>query len=169
MLRKFVVPVLALLALPTIASAQFEKGDIELTLSGGASANKETTAGQANVQGSVGYFLSNQLEVAVRQQVTYISAPSTGTFSGVAWGGETVAAVDYHFDMGAFQPFVGGYAGYLYPAAENGSGVVAPEVGVKYFLNGTTFVFASVAYEYDIDYPSTRSNFFGNLGIGVRL
>ena len=34
MLRKFAVPALALLALPAIASAQFEAGDYEFTLAG---------------------------------------------------------------------------------------------------------------------------------------
>lgn len=169
MLRKFVLPVLALLAVPAIASAQFEAGDLELTLSGTASAPKSVDGVAVGVQGSLGYFVTQELEVSARQTVTYIDADEK--FPGVdanAWGGSTAAAADFHFDMGAFQPFVGGYVGYSYPAGREGRPVAGPEVGVKYFANGTTFVYGRLAYEYDLDVPGD-SFFTGEVGIGFRL
>lgn len=170
MLRKFALPVLALLAVPAISSAAFEAGDLELTLTGNGTAPKAFTTGQVGATGSLGYFLTKEFEAGVRQEVSYIAAPHTAG-SGVkdhAWGGFTDGFIDYHFDFGAWQPFVGAFGGYQYPAGLRGSWAVGPEVGVKYFVNSTTFIFGSVGYSYALEAPPT-SQFIGNLGVGFRF
>jgi hypothetical protein len=84
------------------------------------------------------------------------------------WGGLTDAFFDYHFDFGALQPFVGGYLGYEYPNGTAGYPAVGPEVGVKYFVNGTTFVYGQVGYSYNLNAP--RESFFvSNIGVGFRF
>lgn len=169
MLRKLVVPVLALLALPAIASAQFEAGDWEVTLSGTGSAPKSVDGGFIGVTGSAGYFLTKEAEVSLRQQVSYLNNDTElPNVSNEAWGGLTEGAFDYHFDFGALQPFVGVYGGYEYPAGSMGYPAVGPEVGAKYFVNGTTFVFVRAGYTYDLTDP-TESFFVGDLGIGFRF
>ena len=170
MLRKLALPVLALLAVPAIASAQFEAGNYEVTLSGSASAPRSATALQAGAQGSLGYFVTKELEVSVRQSVTYLSDTNTGP--GVPnnfWGGSTLGAMDYHFDLGAFQPFVGAFGGYEYPGAGHSFAAVGPEAGLKYFVNGTTFVFMSVGYEYALNKPAQNSFFTSTLGVGFKF
>jgi hypothetical protein len=169
MLRKFVVPVLALLAVPAIASAQFEAGDKELTLSGTASAPKSVEGSFIGVTGSVGYFLTKEAEISLRQQVSYLDNDTElPNVNKVAWGGLTHGAFDYHFDFGALQPFVGVYGGYEYPAGSTGYAAVGPEAGAKYFVNGTTFIFARVGYTYDLNDPD-QSFFVGDLGVGFRF
>ena len=112
---------------------------------------------------------TKEAEVSLRQQISYLnndtSLPNT---EDEAWGGLTDAAFDYHFDFGALQPFVGVYGGYEYPAGSQGYPAVGPEVGAKYFVNGTTFIFARVGYTYDLSDPS-ESFFVGDLGIGFRF
>jgi hypothetical protein len=170
MLRKFALPVLALLAVPAISSAAFEAGDFELTLTGSGTAPKSGTEAQIGATGSLGYFMTKEFEVGVRQEVTYLSTKRVAgsDVSATNWGGFTDGFVDYHFDLGAWQPFVGAFGGYQYPGGLGGSWAVGPEVGVKYFVNSTTFIFGSVGYSYALETPKT-STFQGNIGVGFRF
>lgn len=168
MLRKLLVPALALAFLPSIASAQFEAGDFEFTISGTGSAPRQTDGAFIGVQASGGYFLTKELEVGLRQSGTWLD-DTRDSGNDVSWGGRTGAFADYHFDLGAFQPFVGVEGGYDYPGGRQGSGFVAPEVGLKYFVNGTTFVYGKVSYLYSTSEPSTDSQFEGLLGVGFRF
>ena len=170
MLRKLLVPALLVVALPSIASAQFEAGDLELTLTGSGTMTRKTDGGAAGATIGAGYFLSKELEVGVRQSVSFLD--NNQNFPGVdsnGWGGRSAAFMAYHFDLGAFQPYVGGQVGYDYPEFFSGSTFVAPEAGLKYFVNGTTFLYGSVAYIYDLEMPSDNSYFEGNLGVGFRF
>lgn len=170
MLRKLVVPALVLAALPTIASAQFEAGDFEFTLTGSGTMTRKTDAGSIGARVGAGYFFTKELEVGARQSLSFLDSNSSAP--GVdqnGWGGRSVAFLDYHFDFGAFQPFIGGQVGYDYPEFSQGTPFVAPEAGLKYFVNGTTFVFGDVAYIYDLKDPSNGSYFEANLGVGFRF
>lgn len=169
MLRKFALPLVALLAVPAISSAQFEAGDLELTLSGSGSAPKSFESGAIGVNGSLGYFVTKEFEAGVRQEVSWIQdSPTHPRVKDNAWGGSTLGFVDYHFDLGAFQPFVGAFGGYDYPQGLTGSWSVGPEVGLKYFVNSTTFIFTSVGYDYTLEKPQ-NSFFAGRLGVGFRF
>jgi outer membrane protein W len=200
MLRKFVLPALGLMVLPAFASAQFEAGNWELTLNGGGSVNNATTADDFSGTLGVGYFATKELEVGVRQALAHHSqrdASHEGAFSlnsdgqfeqvtqnkGEGWSGVTVAAADYHLDLGRFQPFVGVFGGYQYTNLDrfsinledgsrskihDSSWIAGPEVGLKYFVNGTTFVFARTAYNYWFA-DNNNSSFTVDLGIGFRF
>src|SRR5262245_29146166 len=102
MLRKvyWLIPALALFLLPAIARAQFEQGNWELTLAGSGANDQDFTTYNFSVQGSLGYFLTKELEVSVRQALTQ----SDG---GSSWAGATRAAVDWHFDFDRLWPYVG--------------------------------------------------------------
>src|SRR3954469_16164137 len=90
-----------LLLAPTVAHAQFKQGDWELTL-GGTGANGPDFDGTSfGVNGSLGYFFTDQIELALRQSITY-----TDIGVGSAWDGSTRIAGDFHFDLGRWQPFV---------------------------------------------------------------
>lgn len=183
-MRKFALPVLALLAVPAISSAAFETGDFDMQLSASGAAPKSMQYGQAGARVGLGYFLTKEVEIGVRQEVSWRETPKSndfavyqrqdnGTFTRVktksqAWGGSSAASMDYHFDLGAWQPFVGGMVGYSYQQQQRGSAFVAPEVGVKYFVNSTTYVFASVEYDYNLSHPNT-SIFSGLAGVGFRF
>ena len=162
MLRKlYLVPVLALFLVPAIANAQFEQGNYELTLSGAGSNDQDWTTGSFSVNASLGYFTSKELELGVRQTIVWGDG-------GSAWSGQTQAFLDYHFDMDRWQPFIGANIGYAYGDNVNDAWIAGPEGGVKYFVNSTTFIGASVAYEFNLEEGLDEGGFLYTLGIGFK-
>src|SRR5215217_410402 len=109
MLRKFFVAVALVLLPAAAANAQFQAGDWELTLGGSGSNGPDFDGYTWNINGSLGYFLTKEFEVGVRQAIGY-----TDLNVGSAWNGSTRIFVDYHFDLGRVQPYVGGNIGYAY-------------------------------------------------------
>ena len=202
MLRKFVLPALGLMILPAFASAQFEAGNFELTLSGAGAISKDTTRDGIGGTVEVGYFATKELELGVRQSLSHISGrgskdvqtvtTTNGNFTensqvietrGEGWTGSTIGVVDYHFDLGRFQPFVGVFGGYQYTNLDrhtqgvfsgetskihDSSWIAGPEAGLKYFVNGTTFVFARAGYDYWFQ-DHNQSFFTVDLGVGFRF
>ncbi len=152
----------AIVLLPAYAMAQFHQADWELTLSGQGSNDKDFRTGSAAVNGSLGYFFTDQMELALRQGVVWSDGGST-------WNGDTRVALDYHFDMGRWVPFVGANIGYQYGETINDAWIAGPEIGVKYFINSTTFAGLSAAYEFDLNEGLDNGAFFYGLLLGVRL
>ena len=169
MLRKGIV-VAALLMLPTLSYGYFEEGDKELTLSGSASNGPDFDGVFIGANASLGYFLTDNLELSIRQSLTY-----TDVGVGSALNGSTRVAADFHFDLEALQPFVGGNFGYVYGDAVNDTFEAAPEAGVKYFVNSTTFIFAMVEYQFffdtadDVSSSFSDGQFLWSLGLGFRF
>ena len=162
MLRKlYLVPVLALLALPALASAQFEAGNWEMRLSGTGSNDQDFRTYDISVNVGLGYFLTKEAEVGVRQGLIM----SDG---GSSWSGQTLAFLDYHFDMDRWQPYVGANIGYAYGENVNDSWLAGPEVGVKYFVNSTTFIDLNAAYEFNLEEGLDSGAFLYGLGIGFK-
>jgi len=174
MLRKgMVLSVLAVAAAvlaPRSAFAYFEETDKEITLSGTAANGPDFDGLVAGVNGSIGYFLTDNLELSLRQTVTY-----TDIGVGSSLNGSTRLALDFHFDLEALQPFVGGNFGYVYGDAVNDTFEAAPEAGVKWFVNSTTFLFGMAEYQFFFDSGNSVSGSFDNgqfvytLGIGFRF
>ncbi len=199
MFRKFVLPALGLMVLPAFASAQFEAGNWELALNGGGQVSNGTTSDTIGATVEVGYFATKELELGLRQSLVHSSsrnASSQGTFTtnsdgnfesfaqrnGEGWTGVSVGAVDYHIDLGRFQPFVGAFMGYSYTNQDqfqinpdgsetklhSSSWIAGPEAGLKYFVNGTTFVFGRTGYSYWFE-DNNLSYFTVDFGIGFRF
>ena len=174
MFRRFaVVAALGLLAIPAFSFGQFRQGDWELTL-GATGANSSDFDGfTAGGNASVGYFFTNELELSVRQSITYTDV-ATGA-DGSVWNGSKRVALDYHFDLGRWQPFVGANIGYVYGESTNDTWEAAPEVGVKYFVNATTFVYGIAEYQFffddgdDVDDAFDDGQFVYTVGIGFRF
>jgi hypothetical protein len=169
MLRKGMV-VAALLMLPTLSYGYFEEGDKEITLSGQAANGTDFDGVIIGVNGSLGYFITDNLELGIRQSLTYTDFGVDSSLNG-----STRIAGDFHFDMEAWQPFVGANFGYVYGDAVNDTFEAAPEAGVKWFVNSTTFVFAMVEYQFFFDSAEEADNafedgqFLWSLGIGFRF
>ena len=162
MLRKlYLVPVLALLALPALAQAQFEAGNWEMRLAGAGSNDQDFRTVDINVNLGLGYFTTKELEIGVRQGLTYADG-------GSAWSGQTVAFVDYHFDMDRWQPYVGGNIGYVYGDNVSDAWIAGPEIGVKYFVNATTFIDVNAAYEFNLEEGLDDGAFLYGLGVGFK-
>ena len=169
MLRKVLV-VAALLMLPTLSYGYFEEGDKEVTLSGTAFSSGDFDGVDLSVNGSLGYFITDNLELSIRQSLGYTDVIVD---SGV--NGSTRVALDFHFDLEAWQPFVGGNFGYVYGDAVSDTFEAAPEAGVKWFVNSTTFILAMVEYQFFFDSADDASDSFSDgqfvwsLGIGFRF
>ena len=169
MLRKVMV-VAALLMLPTLSYGYFEEGDKEITLSGQAANSADLDGVQIAVNGSLGYFITDNLELSIRQSLGY-----SDIFVDSALNGSTRVAADFHFDLEAWQPFVGGNFGYVYGDVVNDTFEAAPEAGIKWFVNSTTFVFAMVEYQFFFDSADNADNgfedgqFLWSLGLGFRF
>ena len=145
MLRKlYLVPVLALLALPALASAQFEAGNYEMRLSGSGSNDQDFRTFDISLNLGLGYFTTKEMEIGVRQGLIYGDGGST-------WSGQTQVFADYHFDMDRWQPYIGANVGYVYGDNVADAWIAGPEIGVKYFVNSTTFIAATVQYVLPFD------------------
>jgi hypothetical protein len=181
MLRKlFVLPALALLLSPAISQAVmehdygFDPGNWELTISASAQNDRDFHDLAGSLNGSLGYFVTDNLELAVRQSITYSDAGVSNPNSGTFWSFSTDAVADWHFDLGQWQPFIGANIGFLYGDVHN-TWEAGPEGGVKYFLNPSTFIFALAQYEFFFDEGDFGNDAFSNglwrytLGLGVKL
>jgi hypothetical protein len=170
--RLWIVPVLALLLVPAMAQAQFRQGDWELTLSGSGSNGPDFDGTSFNVGGSLGYFLTDEFEVALRQSIGFTDIGVSGDLNG-----STRVAVDYNFNLGQWVPYIGANIGYVYGDAVNDTFEAAPEAGVKYFVNNTTFIFLSVEYQFffdtddsdDLSDNFSDGQFLYGLGIGFKF
>ena len=174
MLRKgMVLSVLAIAAVamaPRSTFAYFEEGDKEITLSGTAANGSDFDGVSGGINGSIGYFMTDNLELSLRQTVTYTDIGVDASLNG-----STRVALDFHFDLEALQPFIGGNFGYVYGDAVNDTFEAAPEGGVKWFVNSTTFIFAMAEYQFffdsgdDADESFEDGQFVYTLGIGFRF
>jgi len=169
-MRNALAAMLALAFIPAVALAQPKAEDVEITLGGGGINNKDFDAGSFNINGSVGYFITKNFEISLRQSVSYADFND-----GTAWNGSTRLAADFQFDLGRFQPFIGANIGYIYGDSVNDTWAAAPEAGIKYYVTeaGRTFIFAMAEYQIffrdaeDADFDDGQ--FVYTVGIGFNL
>jgi hypothetical protein len=164
MLRKLVlVALFAMFLVPAAAQAQFDEGDWEILIAGSGTSSDDFDETAMSVGFSVGYFFNDNLEAGVRQTISF----SDSDVGGSDFAGSTTGFLDYHFDMDEWQPFVGGFIGYAYGDGVDDDGVWGPEVGVKYFVNSTTFVSGTV--QYVVPFDSDNDEFFNyQLAVGFK-
>ena len=169
--RMWIVALLAMFIAPLAARADFRQGDFEVTLAGSGANGPDFDGTAFNVGGSLGYFLTDEFEVALRQSILFTDVGGSGS----DLNGSTRVAVDYNFNLGQWVPFVGANIGYAYGDTVSDTFVAGPEGGVKYFVNDTTFIFASVEYQFffdegdDLDDSFSDGQFLYGLGIGFKF
>jgi hypothetical protein len=171
MLRKGIL-IAALCLLPATAQAQDVENPWELTLGGGGFNSEDFDGFAFSVNGSVGYYFTEALEVSLRQSLTF------SDFLGSNLDGSTRVALDFHFPLGdrsQWVPFIGAQFGYVYGDSTNETFMAGPEAGVKYYVNSTTFVFFSAEYQFFFDSGDEAEDtiddgqFLYTLGIGFRF
>lgn len=166
----FVVALLGFLLAPCAAMAQFQMGDKELTLSGSGSSDNEFDTNIFSVEAGLGYFASDHLEVLLRQGIFFADVQDADN----VWNGSTRLGLDYHFGSQMWQPFLGASIGYLYGDSVQETFLAGPEVGVKAFANTTTFIQASIEYQFlfedadEVDEQFDDGRYVYNLGIGFK-
>jgi hypothetical protein len=171
MLTKVAVAIsVCCLVLPATTFAQgFAQGDKEFLLNGSGTSDKDFDTSTISAQGSFGYFFTRSIEGSIRQSVGFTNIEDGGS----AWNASTRGALDYHFDLGRFWPFVGGNFGYVYGDAVKDSWEVGVEGGLKFFVNSTTFLLGQVEYQWllnnnDSDNEISDGQFVYVIGIGFK-
>jgi hypothetical protein len=154
----WIVPLFALLLTPVIANAQFEKGNLDLTLSGAGNSDKDFKDGSFNLNASLGVFASDEVEFSVRQSVSYNDG-----FTGV-----TFVAADLFLSKGTLVPFVGVNAGVSYGEGQDPGYLAGPEIGLRYFVSSSTYVQAIAQYEFDLKEGIEDGQFLYGVGLGFR-
>jgi hypothetical protein len=148
--------------------AQPRDGDWEFTLGGSGTANQDFNHGGFGVDAGLGYFFNPNLEVGVRQNLTY-NSDAASEFSG-----STRAAVDWHFQLGKFVPFVGANIGMIYNS-DDITGELGPELGFKYYVHPETFIMVMGEYRWffsdfgDIGDNADQGAFVFTVGIGFNF
>lgn len=165
----FVVALLGFLLAPGAAMAQFEAGDMEMTLSGNGSSDNDFDTTTSSVEAGLGYFMTGNLEAVVRQGISLVDRPGNNL-----WNGSTRLGVDYHIDLQMWQPFLGGSIGAIYGDGVKDQFIAGPEIGVKAFVNTTTFILAAVEYQFlfddsdEVDDQFNDGRYVYNLGLGFK-
>lgn len=144
----------------------------EVTLGGSGVSNEDFDAGVAQAAISVGYFVSPEFEISIRQAGSF-SDPGEGVSS--TWNGSTRIGADFHFLLDNVLPFIGASFGYVYGDNIEESLAAGPEAGVKVFLQDRAFVFGSAEWLFLFDDDDSLSNAFDdgqvlyNVGFGLRF
>lgn len=162
--------------LPAAAKADPPAQPWEVTLGLGASHGPDLNGFNASGNVSIGYFVTENLELSVRQTLSYTDVGRTAG-GGSAWDGSTRVAVDWHFilgDHGQVRPFIGANIGYVYGETVNDSWEAAPEAGVKVFVGSSAFVYLMVEYQFFFDHGGASDafsdgQFLYTAGVGFRF
>ena len=78
----------------------------------------------------------------LRQNFSYSDTGDT------TWLGQTRVAVDYHFNLQRFRPFLGASFGGVYGEGVTDSWAAGLEGGLKYYVLPKTFLFGLVEYQW---------------------
>jgi hypothetical protein len=136
------------LVLPVGAFAQgFMQGDKELMLNASGASDNDFDNTIFSIAGDLGYFFTPNIEGSIRQGVSFTDTEASGS----SLNASTRGAVDYHFDMGRWWPFVGANIGYIYGEDVSEDWALGFEGGLKYFVNETTFIHGRVEYQWLLD------------------
>ncbi len=155
-----------LLLAPVTAFGQtgnpFKQGarDFSITGSGSSDESFDSTGLSASV--NLGMFFIDGLEGNIRQEITYTDVNDDDAFSG-----STRIGIDYHFGDWRWVPFLGATAGFVYGDNVDDDFIAGPEGGLKYMLNPTTYIVASVEYQIFFDSDDDDGRFVYGLGLGL--
>jgi hypothetical protein len=120
------------------------QNDNEFSLSGGGSGDKHFNNSQGSLDLALGHFLTDSLEVVVRQTASYDNPPGSGALETYS----TRIALDENFFSGPFRPFAGINLGGIYGDGVQDSFTGGLEGGVKLYVKPKTFVFALLDYSF---------------------
>ena len=179
MLRKGIaVAALSICGAATIAgtasTAKAVDNPFELTLSASGENGSKFNGVEASGNVGIGYYLNENFELAIRQTVGY------SDLAGVSFDASTAAAIDFNLplgDHGQFVPFFGADIGYVYGKNFRDTWEAAPEAGLKFYVNSTTFIYGEAQYQFFFQHTTGTgvSNGFNNgqfvysAGIGFRF
>jgi len=108
------------------------------------------------------------LEKVIRQDASFTNGPDRKDRNDI-----TRVIENYYFGDGAWSPLVGLSMGYLQKDNANDQFFAAPEIGVKYFMNPSTFFYGLLMYQflfedtYDVESAYENGRFVYGVGLGL--
>lgn len=125
-----------------------EEGDWEFSLGGGGTNDKDFDTGGFNIDADLGYYLTDNFAVAIRQ-----SARHSDTGADDSWSASSRLALDYHIPLfdNMLRPFVGVNIGYVYGDMVDDTWAAGPEAGVKWYVKEETFIYGRAEYQFLFD------------------
>jgi hypothetical protein len=163
----------ALLLIPAIASADTgniarDAGPFEFTLGGSGSNSKDFDNGGGSIAGSFGWWATPNIELSVRDNASY-----NDSGNGSSWGNQVRVAIDLAANLDRFQPFIGANIGYISGTNVHDTAEGAPEAGLKFFLNNSTFIYGMVEYNFFFNSSGNttfdKGQFLYGVGLGMRF
>lgn len=136
-------------------------GNWETTLTGTGQSDDDFDDSTFGVTGSLGYYFTKNL-IATFKQGLALNDNGDSTLVN----GRSVMQGAYQFDLAKWQPYVGMNVGYLYGAGVDDEAIFGPEVGIKYFVNESTFMFGNIGYEVPFDNCCNDGTVPYSVGIG---
>lgn len=140
-------------------------GNWEATLTGTGQSDDEFESSAFGVTGSLGRYLTKNWLVTFKQGLT-LDEESALTGDSTLVNGRSVLQGAYQFDMAKWQPYIGMNVGYVYGASTDDEAIFGPELGLKYFVNESTFMFGNIGYEVPFDECCNNGSVPYSLGIG---
>ncbi len=131
---------------PYTADSGPRAGSYEATLSGSGLSDDKFKDSNFGVTGSLGYYYSKNVLFTVKQGLQLNDAGNSSLVNA-----RTVLQTAYQWDLDKWQPYVGMNVGAIYGAGIKDDAIFGPEVGVKYFVNESTFLYGNIAYEVPFD------------------
>ncbi len=149
-----------------------KEGTWEVTLGGFANNDEDFDVGSGQVAGSVGYFVTETIQIVGRQNAAFFE-PGEGVED--SWNASTRGAVDFHLSRGELVPFVGASFGYIYGDTVDETFVAGPEAGLKWYLQPGAFAQVMAEYQFFFEEADRIDNEFKDglfvygIAIGVRF
>jgi hypothetical protein len=146
-------------------------GDKSFTLSGTGASDKDFDTTTFGTTGELGWFLSDELELGIRQSVNVLALDNADD----RWAGASRGFADYHFGKGTVVPYLGANIGAIYGEDVHDTGAAGLETGLKFFVKDKTFIALQVEYDFLFDNANQIDNqfddgaFFYTLGIGFNF
>jgi len=172
MQTKWIAIALMSAALPAgQALAAQDAGDRSFTISGTGASDKDFNATTFGTTAQLGWFLSDPVEVGLRQSYNIFTADNAND----AWNGSTAAYLDWNFGKATLVPFLGANIGGIYGDGVKDTGTAGLEGGLKWYVKDKTFIDFAVQYQFlfdnadDIDNRFDDGAYFYSLGVGFNF
>ncbi|TVR96464.1 MAG: hypothetical protein EA406_11930 [Rhodospirillales bacterium] len=140
-------------------------GNWEWTLTGSGLSTKEFDDNAFGFTTSVGYYWTKNILFSFRQSIAF----SVGSDVRDSWAGVSRVAADYQFDFGRWQPFIGVNFGGIYGKDVRNTAAAGPEIGLKYYVNESTFAFGMVEYPISFRDGIDEAVLQYSVGLGVNF
>jgi hypothetical protein len=93
-----------------------------------------------------------------------------GTSQSDGYGGLATLGAAYQFNAtGSWHPHIGAHGGYIAGKGAEDGPLVGPEIGMKFDVSDTAYVFTKLAYDYQLRNDLDKGIIVGGLGGGLRF